>query len=98
MKSSAKEVKGGTDFTAAKIWEVNAGKGMGFLFYRSKEPGLKKPSAGYICRSPRTLGGIKVTTWREDSRHQDVYEAAEKIDIVACGADLGYMWKDTLLT
>jgi hypothetical protein len=98
VKSSAKEKADGTDFTASKIWEVNAGKGMGFLFYRPRAPGLKVPSAGYIARSSAFPGGIKVQSWREESKHQDVYEASEKIAIVASGQDLGYMWKDTLLT
>jgi hypothetical protein len=100
VTSTAKETKAGTDFTAAKIWEVNAGKGMGFLFYRPPRPGLKTPSAGYVARFGGGLftAGRRVTTWRENSKHQDVYEVAEKIDIVVTGSDLGYMWKDTLLT
>jgi hypothetical protein len=98
VTSTAKETKAGTEFTAARIWEVTATKGMGFLFYRPPGPGLKVPSAGYICRSSLYQEGIIVRTWREESKHQDVYEAAEKIDIIASGADLGYAWKDTLLT
>ncbi len=96
--SSAKETKAGTDFTAVKIWENTATKGMAFLFYRPGAPGLKVPSAGYIARSGLFPGGVRVQTWREDSKHQDVYEAAEKIDVVASGLDLGFMWKDTLVT
>lgn len=96
--STAKETKAGTDFTAARIWEVNATKGMGFLYYRAPNPGLKAPSAGYICRSGLFPGGVRVQTWREEARHQDVYEAAEKIAVLAAGTDLGFMWKDTLLT
>lgn len=98
VKNTAKENKAGSDFTAAKIWEYNATKGMGFLFYRAPIVGLNNPSAGYIARSGATPGGIKIQSWREESKHQDVYEASEKIDIVAAGLDLGYMWKDTLLT
>ena len=101
VKSTANETKAGTDFTAARIWEVNTGKGMGFLFYRPPAPGLKVPAAGYMARGGAGNGfknGMRLTTWREASRHQDVYEAAEKSDIVVSGADLGYMWKDTLLT
>jgi len=95
--SSAKELKTGLDFTAVRIWENTATKGMGFLFFRAPSPGLKAPSAGYIARSGLFPGGVRVTTWREDGRHQDVYEAAEKIHIVATGLDCGFMWKDTLL-
>jgi hypothetical protein len=101
VKSTAKESKAGTDFTASKIWEVNAGKGMGFLYYAPPVPGLKVPSALYVCRGGNLngfQGGVRVTTWREDAEHQDVYEAAHKLDIVACDGYLGFMWKDTLLT
>ncbi len=98
VQSTAKETKAGTEFTAARVWEQTATKGMSFLYYRAASPGLKIPSAGYIARSALFPGGVRVTTWREESKHQDVYEAAEKIDIIAAGADLGFMWKDTLLT
>ena len=76
---------------------IIATKGMAFLAYRPPIAGLKVPSAGYIARSGLFPGGVRVSTWREDSKHQDVYEAAEKIHIVATGIDLGFMWKDTLL-
>jgi hypothetical protein len=98
--SSAKETKAGTEFTAVKIWEYIATKGMGFLFYAPPAPGLKTPSVGYMCRGGQGGGfqnGTRLTTWRETSKHQDVYEAAEKSDILVSGADLGFMWKDTLL-
>jgi len=98
IQSTAKEVKAGTDFTAAQIWANTAGKGMGFICYRPPSPGLKAPAAGYIARSALFPGGIKVQTWREESKHQDVYEASEKIHILATGQDLGFMWKDTYLT
>ena len=96
--STAKELKTGLDFTAAQIWATTATKGMGFLFYRPGAPGLKVPAAGYIARSSLFPGGVRVTTWREDSKHQDVYEAAEKIHILATGLDMGFMWHDTALT
>ena len=97
--SSAKETKAGTDFTGVNIWEKNAGKGAAFLFYRPGSPGLKTPAAGYIAQenlvanSPR-----RITTWREESRKQDVYEVAESLDVVQTGPDLGYLWYDTILT
>ena len=95
IKSTAKETKAGTDFTAAPIWTVTTTKGMAFLFYRPPAAGLKVPAAGYISRSGLFPGGIRNITWREDAKHQDVYEAAEKIHIVATGLDLGFMWQDT---
>lgn len=97
--SSAKEKKTGLDWTSVQIWETNAGKGMGFLFYRPPTPGLKTPSAGLQVRCPyEDNQSRRITTWREAAEHQDVYEVAEKVDIVVSGLDLGYLWVDTLLT
>jgi hypothetical protein len=101
IKSTAKETKAGTEFASTNVWELTAGKGMAFLFYRPSSPGLKIPSAGYQARSWYIEQGNtarKTTVWREPAEHQDVYECAEETDIVATGADMGYMWKDTLLT
>jgi len=97
--SSAKETKAGTDFTAAKMWEVNAGKGMGFLYHRAPRLGLKTATAGVQVRIAYEGGGPRrVSTWREAAEHQDVYECAEETDIVVVGSDLGYLWKDTYVT
>jgi len=98
--STAKETKAGTAFTAVNIWEKNAGKGSAFLFYRPSSPGLKIPSAGYQARTKYGDVGLprRTTTWREAAEHQDVYEVAEKTDIVQTGADLGFLWYDTLQT
>ncbi|MFH2012513.1 MAG: hypothetical protein ABIJ37_07445 [Pseudomonadota bacterium] len=97
--SIAKETKAGTDFTAAYIWEVNAGKGMGFIFYRPPAPGLKVRSAGYQCRIAYEDGSPRrSTTWREAAEHQDVYEVAEETDIIQVAADCGYLFKDTYAT
>jgi hypothetical protein len=99
IQNTAKETKAGTEFTAKKIWEVNATKGMGFLFYAPPRPGLKTPSAGYQARSAYANGLPRRTEmWREPAEHQDVYEVAENTHILSVGADLGYLWKDTLLT
>ncbi len=97
--SSANELKTGADFTAVQIWETNAGKGMGFLYYSPEAPGLKTPSAGYQARVPYEGGAPRrVETWRENAEHQDVYEVAEEVDIVATGLDCGYLWIDTFVT
>lgn len=94
----AKETKAGTEWSAQKIWEVNATKGMGFLFHRASAPGLKTPSSGYQVRLLQEGGGVRrLSTWREAAEHQDVYEAAEESDIVVTGSDLAYKWCDTLL-
>lgn len=94
--SSAKETKAGTDFTAAKMWEVNAGKGMGFLFHRAPRLGLKVPTIGVQVRIAYENGQPRrTTTWREAAEHQDVYEVAEETDIVVVASELGYKWRDT---
>jgi hypothetical protein len=97
--STAKEKKDGTDFTASNIWEKNAGKGSAFLLYKPSALGLKTPTAGMQCRvNYPGIGPRRAVTWREASRHQDVYEIAEETDIVIVSSDLGFLWYDTLLT
>jgi len=99
IKSTAVEKKDGTDFTAVNVWEKNAGKGMGFLYYTPPRPGLRVPMAGIQARAAYENGQARrTTTWRENAEHQDVYESAEQTDIVLTGADLGFLWYDTLAT
>jgi hypothetical protein len=95
--SSAKERKDGTDFAAARIWEKNAGKGSAFLFYRPPVPGMKTPSSGYQVRVPYPNGLPRSTrTWHEPAENQDVYEVKENVCITQTGADLGYLWYNTI--
>jgi hypothetical protein len=99
IKNTAKETKAGTEFTGANIWEVNSGKGMGFLYHRPRKLGLKTATAGLQVRLAYEDGQPRrVTTWREPAEHQDVYEVAEETDIVLVHADLGYLFKDTYAT
>lgn len=97
--STAKETKAGTEWTAKNVWEKNASKGSAFLFYRPPGPGLKTPCPGYQARVPYENGQVRrVSTWRENAEHQDVYEVAEETDIVVTGADLGFLWYDCIAT
>ena len=97
--SSAEETAAGTDFTAVDIWTVNAGKGMGFLYYAPPRTGLKVQCAGMQVRIAYENGGARRTSmWREAAKHQDVYEVAEETDIVVCDAYAGYLWSDTYAT
>lgn len=99
LYSSAEETAAGDDFTSAKMWEVNAGKGMGFLFYRTPRLGLKTPTAGVQVRIAYENGGPRrLSNWREPAEHQDVYECAEETDIVVVASDCGYLWSDTYAT
>jgi hypothetical protein len=97
--STAKENKGATDFTTKNIWEKNTGKGSAFLYYKAPSMGLKTPTAGVQARIAYPGSGARrAMMWREESRHQSVYEVAEETDIVLTCADLGFLWVDTLLT
>ena len=96
--SSANEKADGTDFTAVNVWEKNAGKGSAFLYYRPTAPALEEPSAGYMPRENIDGAPRRTTTWREESKHQDVYEVAESFDVVQTGADLGFLWYDCIAT
>lgn len=99
LYSSANENKAGTDFTGVNIWENTATKGAAFLFYKHPTIGLKVPLVGVQARLryenslPR-----RTSMWREEARHQDVYEVAEETAFVVTGTDLGFWWKDTILT
>lgn len=97
--SSAKETKAGTDFTAVQIWEVNAGKGAGFLFYAPPTMTLKSLSAGAQARVAYENGmPRRVMKWREEAEHQDVYEVAEEVDILQVCSECGYLFNDTYAT
>ncbi len=96
--SSAAENSAGTDFTAVRIWEKTATKGGAFLYYRPAKPGLKTPSAGYQVRVPYSNGMPRSTrTWNEPAENQDVYEVKEEVDILQTGADLGWLWYNTII-
>ena len=107
--SSAPEAADGSDFAGVDIWEVNGGKGSGFLFFRPPRPGRKIPSAGYsftwskhsqpVEEQARASGQHRVVkVWREEAEHQDVVEASESFDPKVTGADLGYLFYDTIAT
>lgn len=97
--SDAEEAAAGDDFNAVDIWTLNAGKGMGFLFYRAPNLGLKVLTAGMQVRIAYENGlARRTSTWRENAEHQDVYEVAEETDITIVAADTGYLWKDTYAT
>jgi hypothetical protein len=97
--SDAEETAAGDDFSAVDIWTVNAGKGLGFLFYRARKMGLKVMTAGVQARIAYEGGGPRrISTWREAAEHQDVYEVAEETDIAVVASEAGYLWADTYAT
>jgi len=97
VENTAKEKVDGSDFIAKDVWEKNKGKGSAFLFYRPNKPGLKVASAGYQARVPYEGGSVRrISRWREDSRHQDVFEVSEETDIFASGLDLGILYVDCI--
>ncbi len=106
--SSAKEAKGGADFTAVDLWETNATKGSAFLFYRPPAPAIEEPAAGYVFNWKGDAGQQSaiaqqdtyraVRYWWEDAKKRWVVEAAESFDAKVVGADAGYLFYDTIVT
>jgi len=97
--SSAVEKQDGTDFTAVKIWDgPNATKGMGFLAYVAPRPALKTPSALYRPRTHVLDSGNYRAVYEHvvPTSHKTIIQAVEDFQVLACGLDLGYMWKDTI--
>ncbi len=102
IENIANETKAGTEFTASRVWKVNADKGMALLYAYPKRLGLRVMSAGLIVndRFDEEEGGghERVMKWREAANHQDVYEVGELRDQLQVCAEAGYMFKDTIVT
>jgi len=99
IENTANKTPGSDAFTAANIWETNAGKGGAFLFYRPSAIALRTPLAIGQFRVKQKNGAGRLTrSWREEAEDQWVYEVREDTDIVAVHLNLGYQWIDTLLT
>lgn len=74
-------------------------KGIGFIYYAPERPGLKMPSAGYQYRVMQESGsGRLISTWRDDARHANMFDAIEETDIAAVSLDCAYLYKDTAVT
>lgn len=99
IQNTAKETISGTEFTASRLWETNAGKGGAFLYYKYPQIGLDVPTVGIQARVKYESGQVRQTLkWRETAEHQDVYEVDEMTDIVATATDLGHYFYDTIST
>lgn len=108
IKSSDEETVAGTEFTAVDLWETNATKGAGFLFYRPPAPAIDEPAAGYVFEWNGGAGQEsrqinqdvyrQVRYWWEDAAKQFVVEASENFDAKVTAADAGILFYDTLLT
>ena len=106
--SSDEETVAGTEFTAVKLWETNAGKGTGLLFYRTPTPAINEPNAGYIFEWPGDAGQVSETyggdvyrtvrRWWDDARKAWMIEGSECFDEVVTCADAGMIFTDTLAT
>lgn len=101
VRNSAEHNVGDTAFTSYPIWGTGAtDKGVAFVYYAPPTPGLKIASAGYQyrVRNEQAGGSRLITTWRDDARHADMYDAQEEVDISAVCLDAGYLFKDTATT
>ncbi len=105
--SSAKEKKGGADFTAVDIWEVNSTKGSAFLYYVPPTVALQTPSAGYVFNWRSTeLGQSQIVSqdnyrvvkkWWENKPESWVIRASERFDPKVVSADCGCLFRDTIV-
>ncbi len=98
--NSDEETVAGTEFTAARFWEQNAGKGMCFVYAFPKRIGPRMLCAGLQVRDlfdAEEGGGYeRVSRWRESKNHQMVYEVAENRDELQICSQAGYLFKDTI--
>lgn len=92
--NSAPEEFAGDNFTAADIWEANAGKGSALLFYRSSTPSIASPSAMYAINS---VGPIMDTYFLRETL-TTAYEAYEETAYHVTAPDLGHLFTDTIVT
>jgi len=61
--------------------------------------GLKIPTAGGQVRIKQEGGGGRLTrVFREEAEDQWVYECREDTDIVQIASQLGYAFRDTIVT
>jgi hypothetical protein len=99
IQNTEPEIDGADAMTAKYIWENTATKGSAFLFYAPNAMGLKVPTAGGQFRIKQSGGSGRLSrVFREEAEDQWVYETREDTDIVAIATQLGYDFKDTILT
>jgi len=94
LYSDAEETAAGDDFNAVDIWDVNATKGLGFLYYAPSSPSLRTLAAGYIIRS----SDFVINRYRDEGAHSDYIECSEKYAIEKVADGCGYLFTDTYLT
>lgn len=106
--SSDEETVAGTEFTVARMWETNAGKGSAWLGYRTPMPAIGEPNAGYVFEWMGDEGQQsdvaasdtyrEVRKWWDDARKSFMVECSEAFDAKVTSADAGYLFTDTLAT
>jgi len=96
--STADENADNDDFTAANIWEKNAGKGSAFLCYRPASAGLFQASPGYQYRLMVEGMNRRTYSWYDNAIHSTIYETQEDVDLAVVDTACGYLWKDTHTT
>lgn len=108
IQSTDEETIAGTEFTAANLWEVNAGKGSALLYYHTGAPAVDSPNSGYIFNWKksndlppglvRQNGYREIRRWWEAPEKQWVLECAASVDAKVTGADAGHLFVDTIVT
>lgn len=99
---AGQEKKAGGKNTITPLWQVNANKGCAFAFVSHASPKIKMVAPGMQVRTKYDAdegGGYrKITAWRDDPNHQDMYDTMENLDIKQIYAGAGYMFKDIVAT
>jgi len=108
ITNTDEETVAGTEFTAANIWEVNAGKGSALLYYHTGTPEIDSPNAGYIFSWRKTKdlptalvrqnGYREIYRYWEDKKSQWVLRCEAGVDAKITGADAGHLFYDTIVT
>lgn len=96
IKNTAKEAATATLY---QVWEKNAGKGMGFLYYYPDRIQLRMMAAGAQPVHKMPNGQARQTDqYYEDKIHSWVYESREDIGVKKLTTNAAYLWNDTYTT
>ena len=108
IKSTAEEIVAGTDWTAVDIWETNATKGSGLLYYGNSAPEIDSPSAGYTFNWKGSESPVEaelaadlyrsVRYWWDKDTKSYLIEASENFDCEVVCPDAGCLFYDTIVT
>jgi len=100
LYSTAIEQADGGDKTLVNIYETNAGKGFGFVYYYPNQVGLKTNMALARARTKVLTSGLYRATYEfpVERQHMWEFQTVESMDIKVVDTSLGYHFVDTYAT